>query len=115
MNQIDKNRLESEAATPQQLAPFIALDVGTIRLLPEIRLMIPAVYFVFDIDELIYVGASGGVANRIRDYYRDRRYGRLQWTHISVLPVPGDIKFTIERHYIEKLHPTMNGINEHID
>ena len=68
-----------------------------------------AVYFVFDGNELVYVGSSGDIYNRLNYWFRDRRYARKHWTRIAVLPVPLEIRFTAENHYIRRLRPRDNN------
>lgn len=107
-------RAERKAATPEALAPFIDREIDLIYELPYLHKMIPAVYFLFYSVEVIYVGASKGVANRLNHYQlaKDFRRPKGEWTRIGVLPVPEEILFTVERHYIEKFWPYYNVYGE---
>jgi hypothetical protein len=101
-------QLEQESPTDADLEPYVGREIDLLYELPLIHEMITAVYFVFDLCELVYVGSSDGVANRLNYYYRDRNHGRLHWSHIGVMPVPEEIRFTVEAHYIKRFWPRLN-------
>ena len=101
---------EEESATEEALAPFIGKEIDLLYELPYVDEMVPAVYFIFYGPELAYVGTSSAVSNRLNSYHRAKRYGRVmgKWTQIGVMEVPDSIKFTVEKHYIDRFQPWFN-------
>lgn len=66
-----------------------------------------AVYFLFQGDEVVYVGESKNVLARLAEHVRNNGYGR-NFDRYVVLPcLPGTRK-RIESHYIALLRPTFN-------
>ena len=110
----DRYRLrhEQDFATEENLAPFVEKEIDLIYELPFLFEQITAVYFLFYSVELIYVGASKNVAGRIADYQRAKKFGprKSEWTRIGILPVPEQILFSVERHYIERFRPIYNRL-----
>lgn len=104
-------RKEFPRATKRALAPFVGKEID---LLYELPYAIPesdcGVYFLFQAAELIYVGASKNLHNRMNRYHREKRYSREmgQWTQIGVMPVPDRIVFSVESWYIDRFKPRLN-------
>lgn len=104
-------QVEKEAPHAELLAQYADVEVSE---LPEIDALDEktaegcAVYFVFDGDEIVYVGSSSFIADRLNYWIRDKRFGRKTWTRIGVLPVDERVRFTVENHYICRLMPRDN-------
>ena len=78
----------------------VATDPGSV-----IDLKIPGVYFLFCEGELVYVGQSRHVPDRIADHVREKR---LSFDSVSFIPVPVEKLLETESYYIDLLWPTEN-------
>lgn len=63
----------------------------------------PCVYFLFDEEELIYIGQSTNACARISAHTRDKKFNS-----ITMLPVPKENLDYIELLYIQKYNPAIN-------
>jgi hypothetical protein len=104
-------QIEAETKHAELLAQYTEVEISE---LPELDALDEktgegcAVYFVFDGDEIVYVGSSSFIADRLNYWIRDKRFGRKRWTRICVLPVDERVRFTVENHYIRLLEPRDN-------
>lgn len=104
-------QIEAESSHAGMLDQYADIEVSELSDLDELddeTAQGCAVYFVFDKDELIYVGSSSFIADRLNYWIRDKRFGRKQWTRIAVMPVDERVRFTVENHYIRLLRPHGN-------
>lgn len=62
------------------------------------------VYFLFDADQLVYIGQSVYVGQRL---YQHHLAGR-SFTHFGFVAVPGDLIHGVEIAYIHALRPPLN-------
>ena len=84
-------------------------EIDLLYELQPIEEMVSAVYFLFFHCELVYVGQSNGLANRMNYHHRDKRYDRgIPWTHYGAMRVPSALLNEVEYHYINKFKPLCN-------
>jgi hypothetical protein len=62
------------------------------------------IYFLFDGDELVYVGQSVYITERIRQHIRKR----TPFTHFGSIDVPWSLSLSVEIAYIHALRPRLN-------
>lgn len=104
-------QVEKESPQAELLAQYTDIEISELSeldVLDDETAEGCAVYFVFDGDELIYIGSSSLIANRLNYWIRDKHYGRKRWTRICVMPVDERIRFTVENHYICRFRPRDN-------
>jgi hypothetical protein len=71
----------------------------------EIMPIVSGVYFLFDGDELVYVGESRDVYFRVRHHYRDPEKPFTRWTFIEL---SAEERVVAERKLIRRYKPRLN-------
>ena len=79
--------------------------IGIKEKLKELGSPPPCVYFLIDVNEIVYVGQSINVYNRIATHNSEKK---KIFTRVLYIPVCEDEMGKIERHYINSLDPKYN-------
>ncbi len=88
---------------------LLGKEIDLLYELQPIDEMVSAVYFLFYEPELVYVGQSLGVSNRMNYHFRNRSYARgVPWTFWGAMAVPKDRLNEVEYHYIQRFKPCGN-------
>lgn len=63
------------------------------------------IYFLFDKDDLIYIGESVSIHNRLIQHYKNKRFD----SYSCMIGMPGLYRKEIEAFYIHKYEPVLNA------
>lgn len=63
------------------------------------------VYFLYEDDELLYVGKATSFAHRFDGHFRE---GRIPFNRVAVIPTPAAVAELLEGYWIIQLDPPMN-------
>lgn len=101
-----RRRLELERELSRANRPRSApglLDAETIVSISRVFEMPCGVYFLIEGDEIVYVGQSVNINQRLLGHFPNKEFSR-----VAILPVPPDRLEDVEREYINHLAPRYN-------
>lgn len=70
--------------------------------------IVRGIYFVFSDDEIIYIGQSINIVQRVAFHFVDTRFRHTPPTTYAFVEVPGDQLDLMEMLYINKFRPRYN-------
>lgn len=73
---------------------------------------VSGVYFLFDGDELVYVGESGDIYGRVQSHRAVAQTGGKKFDHAAFMEYPAEQRKKVEASYIRKYRPKYNFVHK---